>query len=54
MISGGVAELGPSLLNPVRDRYRTFVLPTARDVPVLPASLGLGAAIVGAAITALR
>jgi glucokinase len=54
VIAGGVSELGPSLLDPVRDRYRSGVLPTARDVPVLPAALGLGATIVGAAVAALR
>lgn len=52
VVGGGVAELGAVLLDTVRRTYRERVLPPAREVPVVSASLGPGAALVGAALAA--
>lgn len=54
VIGGGVSNLGEFLLGPATESYREAVLPPARDIPVVTAKLGTSAAIVGAALTALR
>lgn len=54
VIGGGVANMGEPYLDAVRSVYRTCVLPSARNLPVVPANLGVSAAIVGAALWSSR
>jgi glucokinase len=55
VIGGGVADIGPMLLDPARRAYRNAVeAPEHRpDVPILPAELGNRAGAIGAAALAL-
>lgn len=52
VIGGGVANMGDAFLEPVREAYRSSVLPTALQVPIVVATLGVNAAIVGSALAA--
>jgi glucokinase len=49
VIGGGVARCGPAWWDPLREALAAEVLPVLRDVPVVPATLGPQAALVGAA-----
>ena len=50
VLGGGVAEIGPPLLEPVQRAIATYAMPVIRhDVLVVPSSLGLKTGIVGAA-----
>ncbi|WRS30653.1 ROK family protein [Actinomycetaceae bacterium MB13-C1-2] len=50
VIGGGVANMGEPYLDIVRRVYRSCALPSARSLPLIPAKLGVSAAIVGAAL----
>ncbi len=51
IIGGGVAGAGDLILQPCREMVPTIVLAAdARDVPIVPAELGTGAAALGAAL----
>ena len=52
VIGGGVSEAGELLLGPARDEYQRRALPPTRRAPVVPASLGPEAGMVGAGILA--
>jgi glucokinase len=56
VVGGGVADIGPMLLEPAREAYRRTVLaPDHRpDVPIVPAALGNDAGAIGAAALALE
>ncbi len=52
VIGGGVAQIGPAFLEPVRTALAAEALPEGRDTPVLAASLGTDAPLAGAALLA--
>ena len=52
IIGGGVAQSGAAFLEPFARALRAEVLPPLREIPVLPAELGLDAPIIGAALLA--
>ena len=52
VIGGGVSEAGELLLGPARDEYQRRALPPTRRAPVVLASLGPEAGMVGAGILA--
>jgi glucokinase len=56
VVGGGVADIGPMLLDPAREAYRATVLaPDHRPgVPIVPAALGNDAGAIGAAALALE
>lgn len=56
VVGGGVADIGPLLLDPAREAYRDAVLaPDHRpEVPIVPAALGNDAGAIGAATIALE
>jgi glucokinase len=56
VVGGGVADIGPPLLDPARRAYQETVLaPDHRpDVPIVPAALGNDAGAIGAAALALE
>ncbi|HEX9891741.1 MAG TPA: ROK family protein [Actinomycetota bacterium] len=56
VVGGGVAEIGPAMLDPAREAFlRTVEAPAHRpDVPLVPAELGNQAGAVGAAALALE
>jgi glucokinase len=56
VVGGGVADIGPPLLDPARAAFRDAVLaPDHRpEVPILPAALGNDAGAIGAAALALE
>ena len=49
VVSGGLADAGPSWWGPMERALRAELLPALADLPVLPAALGNAAALVGAA-----
>jgi len=53
VVGGGVAELGETLLGPLREHYRRQVLAPDRQAAVVAAELGYDAGVVGAAALAL-
>lgn len=53
VVAGGVALLGPVLLEPMSAAYRAEALPAPGAVPIVPAMLGEVAALVGAGLQAL-
>ena len=53
VIGGGLAALGDALLEPARRVLRARALPGPATCPVLPASLGPDASVVGAASLAM-
>ncbi|MGP3963858.1 ROK family protein [Nonomuraea sp. 3N208] len=53
VIAGGVSMLGPALLRPMKAAYRAEALPGPSAAPLLPASLGEDAGLVGAGLEAL-
>ncbi|MER6002787.1 ROK family protein [Nonomuraea angiospora] len=53
VIAGGVSMLGPALLRPMEAAYRAETLPGPSAAPILPASLGADAGLVGAGLEAL-
>lgn len=56
VLGGGVAEIGPSLLDPARARFlETVEAPSHRpEIPIVPAVLGNDAGAIGAAAMALE
>jgi glucokinase len=56
VVGGGVADIGPALLDPAREAFRATVLaPDHRpEVPIVPAALGNDAGAIGAAAIALE
>lgn len=52
IVGGGVAQSGAAFLKPFARALRAEVLPPLREIPVLPAELGLDAPIIGAALLA--
>lgn len=53
VVGGGVAELGETLMGPLRAHYADHVLAPDRQAPVVAARLGYDAGVVGAAALAL-
>src|SRR4029078_11070547 len=53
VIAGGVSMLGPALLRPMEAAYRAETLPGPSIAPLLPASLGEDAGLLGAVLEAL-
>ncbi|MFE6508385.1 ROK family protein [Nocardioides sp. NPDC057767] len=52
VVGGGVAGLGDPWWQPLRDALFREILPSLRDIPVLPSGLGDDAAVLGAAALA--
>jgi glucokinase len=53
VVGGGVASLGELYFAPLRARYRELAMDYVTDVPILPASLGYDAGVIGAAAVAM-
>lgn len=53
VVSGGLADAGPSWWGPMRVALQSELLPALKDLPVVPAALGNAAAMVGAARLAI-
>jgi glucokinase len=54
VIGGGVSELGGLLFDPAIAVYRAESLAVMRDIPILPAALGVSATVIGAALAMQR
>jgi glucokinase len=53
VVGGGVSSLGDVYLGPARERYRALAMEWIADVPIVAASLGYEAGVVGAAAVAM-
>lgn len=49
VLGGGVAEIGPEFLDPLRAAFAASVIAPLREIPVVPAALGGKAPLIGAA-----
>jgi glucokinase len=54
VIGGGVSVIGDLMLDPARDELRGRALPPMNEVPVVEATLGADAGMIGAAAMAIR
>lgn len=52
VIGGGVAQIGPEFVDPFAEGLRSDIRPRGRSIPILPATLGTNAPIIGAGLLA--